>query len=177
VQSGGWTITWQGRRGTITTGTTILEGIQAHADQQGIAVSFGRAIPNETDLVVLVVGEQPYAEFEGDTEEPRLDNDDLAFHRIAVESGKPVATLMISGRPMIITEELDEWDAFVAAWLPGTEGAGVADILFGLYQPTGRLSVTWPRTMKLYELREAAGGSADFVDPVSEILFPLGFGL
>jgi len=165
VQSGGWTITWQGRRGTITAGTTILEGMQSLATDRGITLSSGRTIPENTDLVLLVVGELPYAEFEGDTDEPRLKTDDVEFHRIARESNKPIATVIISGRPLIITEEIEHWDGLVAAWLPGTEGDGVAEILFGVYEPTGRLSFTWPRSMKFYELDEA------------EILFPLGFGL
>jgi beta-glucosidase len=177
IQSGGWTITWQGRRGTITSGTTILEGIQSLASERGITVSYGRAIPDTTELVVLVIGELPYAEFEGDVDEPRLEIADLEFHRIALESNKPIATVLISGRPMIITQELEDWDGLVAAWLPGTEGLGVAEILFGDYAPTGRLPFTWPRSMKLYQLREATGGSPEAQDLESEILFPLGFGL
>lgn len=177
VQSGGWTITWQGSTGPSTPGTTLLDAVRSIGEERGFAVSHGNSIPDTADLVILVVGEEPYAEFEGDTEKPELNNRDLGYHRTAVESGLPVLSIMFSGRPMIITDLIDDWDAFAAAWLPGTEAAGITDIIFGAYEPSGVLPITWPRSMRLYELREQAGGDPDFEDPASEVLFPFGFGL
>ena len=87
----------------------------------------------------------------------------------ARQSGKPVIVLLISGRPMIITEALDNCDAFVAAWLPGTEGQGVADVLFGDYKPTGKLPHTWPRSMSQVPCAE---GKCE-----GKPLFSYGFGL
>ncbi len=171
VQSGGWTIEWQGRPGPITPGTTILEAIEQAAGE-GIQVSHGNTIPDSADVIVLVVGERPYAEYEGDTDMPRISGSDVNLIRAAAAAEVPVLTVLVSGRPLIITDYLDDWDALIAAWLPGTEGGGVADILFGRYPGSGRLSFTWPVSTELYEARNRGED-----DPADEVLFEYGFGL
>jgi beta-glucosidase len=171
MQCGGWTIAWQGAMGDITPGTTILQAIQdtvaesavVRYDQAGnFAREYGRA-----DVGIVVVGEEPYAEGVGDRADLSLSAKDIeTIDRVRAVSDK-VIVIIISGRPLIITEQIDDWDAVVAAWLPGTEGQGVADVLFGDYPFTGKLSYTWPRSMEQIPL-----GSGS-----SEPLFPFGYGL
>ena len=160
-QSGGWTIDWQGRAGAVTTGgTTVLAAIRrAVGPSTEVTYSPDASGAAGADAVVVVIGETPYAEMKGDRTDLALDEADRAAVAAARASGVPVVTVLISGRPMILDRVLGESDAFVAAWLPGTEGDGVADVLFGGHAPTGRLSYTWPRTMQ------------------GDSLFPLGYGL
>jgi len=189
MQCGGWTINWQGNHGAITKGTTILEGIQAAKGKSAVTyVADGKAEGN-FDAVIAVIGETPYAETEGDrfvsTDLMRLNADSGEAHR-AIQTMKtgnvsfnsinirqrdldmlwevygydcPVIVIMLSGRPMTIGDEYKNWDAFIAAWLPGTEGGGIADVLFGKRDFTGRTPYTW---------RKAING---------EVLYPFGFGL
>jgi len=117
----------------------------------------------------VVVGETPYAEGRGDREDLSLSGEDINAIRNMKQAGIPVVVILISGRPMIIDDALDQCDAFVAAWLPGTEGQGVTDILFGDYKPTGKLSFSWPRSMAQIPINV---GDANY-DP----LFKYGFGL
>jgi len=148
IQCGGWTITWQGQSGnTIHGGTTILSAIR-HTVSPGTKVDFSRDGNDLTgaDAVVVVVGELPYAEMKGDRTDLRLTAKDVALVEKAKSAGAPVVTVLLSGRPLILGRALDASDAFLAAWLPGTEGQGVADVLFGDYQPTGRLPRPWPRS-------------------------------
>jgi len=170
-QCGGWTMTWQGGTGDITEGTTILEGIQ-QAVSENTLVTYsrdGRDIEG-ADVVIVVEGEEPYAEGEGDSSDLSLSRASLNTIDYALEAGVPVVVVLISGRPMVIEEErLEDWDALIAAWLPGTEGQGVADVLFGDYSPTGQLPYTWPRSVDQLPIND---GDADY-DP----LFEYGFGL
>jgi beta-glucosidase len=169
-QCGGWTITWQGASGKPTTGTTILEGMRKAAGpgaQITYAADGGDA--SGADVAVVVVGERPYAEFEGDRADLALSPEDMAVIAKVKSKGVPVVLVVVSGRPMILGAALDQADAIVAAWLPGTEGEGVADVLFGDHKPTGKLSFTWPRTMAQLPINV---GDATY-DP----LFPYGFGL
>lgn len=171
-QSGGWTIEWQGKSGDITPGTTILEGIRQVAGQ-GTQVTHDRAgngVDRGFDAAVVVVGETPYAEFEGDrTDDLRLDAEDRATLARVRAAGIPVVVVLVSGRPLVVTEELPGWDALIAAWLPGTEGAGIADVLFGDHNPTAKLPMSWPRS--------AAQVPVNVGDPSYDPLFPYGFGL
>ena len=167
-QSGGWTIFWQGRPGPVTTGgTTILAAIR-RAVGAGTQVTYSADGTGAAgaDAVVVVIGETPYAEFKGDRTDLALDSADRAAVANARAAGVPVVVVLVSGRPLILGPVLDQADAFLAAWLPGTEGDGVADVLFGGYAPTGRLPYTWPRSMD--QLPQTAAR-----DP----LFPLGYGL
>ena len=147
IQCGGWTITWQGQSGNILHGgTTILTAIR-NTVAAGTQVAFS---PDGSDLkgadaAVVVVGELPYAEMKGDRSDLRLAATDVALVEKAKAAGIPVVTVLLSGRPLILGNALDTSDAFLAAWLPGTEGQGVADVLFGDYKPTGKLPRQWPR--------------------------------
>ena len=169
-QSGGWTIHWQGGSGDITPGTTILDAFKsAVADSNSIHYSkYGENLLNP-DVVVVVVGEKPYSEGVGDRESLHLSDEDIKLLKKVKNSNLPYVVVLISGRPMIINEALTESDAFVAAWLPGTEGKGISDVIFGDYNFTGRLSMTWPKSMKQIPINY---GDSNY-DP----LFQFGFGL
>ena len=130
-------------------------------------------IPAIADVGIVVVGETPYAEGMGDRADLTLSEADRALTERVRASSKKLVVLLISGRPMIITAQLAQADAFVAAWLPGTEGQGVADVLFGDYPFTGKLPYTWPRSMDQIPF--------DFDNPpaegCAEPLFTFGYGL
>ena len=164
MQCGGWTIDWQGGQGDITDGTTILEGLIENAPPGIEVVSDPLADLVKGDLAVVVIGEDPYTEFFGDRDSLNLNKEDLQVIENAKAQGMKVVVLLISGRPMNIADHFDDWDAFAAIWLPGSEGAGIADVLFGNYNPTGRLSFPWP-------VHAEEGTSA------SSMLYNLGAGL
>ncbi|WP_072715726.1 glycoside hydrolase family 3 protein [Rhodothermus profundi] len=169
-QMGGWTIDWQGGSGDITEGTTILEAIRkAVSSRTTVTYSEDGSGAAGADVAIAVIGEQPYAEFLGDRSDLSLDSDDVAVVRRLKEAGVPVVVILISGRPMIINEVLEMADAFIAAWLPGSEGDGVADVIFGDYAPTGKLPFTWPRSMEQIPLNVG--------DEPYAPLFPYGYGL
>ncbi|TDC93831.1 beta-glucosidase [Actinomadura sp. 7K507] len=169
IQSGGWTITWQGKPGPITPGTTILEGIRGAADTNVSYSADGTGADGSYDAAIAVVGEKPYAEYHGDrTGDLGLDADDLKTVDRLRAAGVPVIVVLVSGRPLDIASQLPGWDALVASWLPGTEGAGVADVLFGATEPTGRLPVTWMRDVSQQPVNRGDG---------KRPLFPFGYGL
>jgi beta-glucosidase len=148
-QCGGWTIDWQGRSGDVTTGgTTILAAIK-NTVSKDTKVTFSKdgSGAEGADVGVVVIGETPYAEMKGDRADLALAPEDIAATRTMKAAGIPVVVVLVSGRPMILGDVLDQASAVVAAWLPGTEGQGVADVLFGDYKPTGKLSFTWPRAV------------------------------
>jgi len=148
-QCGGWTIAWNGRSGAVTTGgTTILSAIR-NAVSRNTRVTFST---DGTDAAgaaigVVVIGEKPYAEGWGDRADLSLAKEDVEAVANMKQAGIPVVVILVSGRPMIVNKVLEQADAFLAAWLPGTEGQGVADVLFGDYSPTGKLPFSWPRSM------------------------------
>jgi beta-glucosidase len=147
-QCGGWTISWQGQSGAITEGTTILQGMQNVASGDQIEYSkAGTFSDTVADYSVVVIGETPYAESVGDKSDLHISQTDVNLVKKMKGYGAPVVVVLVSGRPMILDAILHYADAIFAAWLPGTEGGGVADVLFGDYQPTGRLSYTWPKSM------------------------------
>ena len=168
-QCGGWTITWQGKSGSPTQGTTLLAALQQGARDANVTYSRDGSGAAGADVAVVVVGEAPYAEFFGDREDLSLAKEDLEAVAAVKKSGVPTVVVLLSGRPMILGDALAQADAFLAAWLPGTEGAGVADVLFGDYKPTGKLPFTWPRTSAQLPINV---GDASY-DP----LFSYGFGL
>ncbi|NUS84447.1 MAG: glycosyl hydrolase [Streptomyces sp.] len=148
-QTGGWTITWQGSSGRHTEGTTILEGMRKAAADSAITYSKDASAPTDGyDAGVVVVGETPYAEGAGDVgngHDLRLsDADQAAVDRVC--GAMRCAVLIVSGRPQLIGDRLGDIDALVASWLPGTEGDGVADVLYGKRAFTGQLPVTWPKS-------------------------------
>jgi beta-glucosidase len=170
-QCGGWTISWQGNSGNVTTGvTTILRAIQQSVSPQ-TKVTFAKdgSGAEGADLGVVVIGETPYAEMVGDRTDLTIAEEDVAAVEAVKRAGIPVVVVLLSGRPMIIDKVLDKADAFVAAWLPGSEGRGVTDVLFGDYNFSGKLSFSWPRSMDQIPINV---GDANY-DP----LFKYGYGL
>jgi beta-glucosidase len=169
-QCGGWTISWQGNSGDITPGTTVYQGIKNLVPvSTTVSYSFNGNNTQGADAAVVVVGETPYAEGNGDRNDLALSSEDINTINNIKNAGIPYVIILISGRPMIISDVLNDCNAFVAAWLPGTEGQGIADVLFGDYNFTGKLSHSWPRTMNQIPINS---GDANY-DP----LFPYGFGL
>ena len=169
MQCGGWTINWQGGQGDITIGTTILEGIKesVSAETKVIHSKDGTDLGNVSgDLAIVVIGEDPYTEFFGDKDNLDLLEEDIQTINNLKDKGYKVLVLLISGRPMNIADHLDNWDGFAAIWLPGTEGNGVSDILFGDFQSTGKLSYPWP-------INAEDGANA----PENDLLYNIGFGL
>jgi beta-glucosidase len=146
-QCGGWTITWQGAAGPVTTGTTILAGLRAAAGSTRVTYAKDGSGAAGAEAGVVVVGEAPYAEFLGDRADLSLSAEDRAAFATVKKAGIPVVVVVVSGRPMILGDVAEQADAIVAAWLPGSEGQGVADVLFGDFPPSGKLSFTWPRSM------------------------------
>jgi beta-glucosidase len=169
-QCGGWTIQWQGGAGPVTDGTTIRRGIEMNL-ARGAAVSYSRDASEAagSNVVVVVVGERPYAEANGDRANPSLDEEDLRAVRAAKATGAKVVLVIVSGRPLLLGDVADSADAIVAAWLPGSEGAGVADVLFGRAKPTGKLSRSWPKSLDQIALHP---GDAAYAP-----LYPYGAGL
>jgi beta-glucosidase len=168
-QCGGWTIGWQSMPSeSSTSGTTILQGIQM-LSTGSVTVSTNGSGAAGHDVAIVVVGEAPYAEGAGDSSDLHLSSTDVNTINRVRNSGVPYVIVLVSGRPMIITDEIADADGFVAAWLPGTEGQGVADVLFGDYGFTGKLPCSWPRDMSQIPINV---GDLNY-DP----LFPFGFGI
>jgi len=172
LQSGGWTISWQGASGPITDGTTVLAAIKKAAPRAAVTYAPDGSVPRDAQVAVVVIGEQPYAEMKGDRPDLTLDADDVAAVRNAKQAGVPVVVVLFSGRPLILDPILDQLDALIAAWLPGSEGDGIADVLFGKYNPSGKLSVTWPRSMSQVPINVGPHG-----EKPEGALFEYGFGL
>ncbi|MER6344364.1 glycoside hydrolase family 3 protein [Streptomyces sp. NPDC001595] len=169
-QSGGWTVTWQGASGDITPGTTILEGIRSTGADVTWSKDASRPLAGH-DVGVVVVGETPYAEGVGDVGNGH-DLELSAADKAAVDTvcaAVQCVVLIVSGRPQLLGDRLGSIDALVASWLPGTEGDGVADVLYGRRAFTGQLPVTWPRSEA--QLPVNVGDTA--YDPQ----FPYGWGL
>ena len=179
-QSGGWSITWQGtdvpRRG-FPNATSIWSGIEQTVRANGGSATYSPSgsFTKKPDAAIVVFGETPYAEFMGDR--PTLeyspgDKTDLELLRKLKAAGIPVVAVFLSGRPMWVNAELNASDAFVAAFLPGSEGAGVADVLFAgkaSHDFRGKLSFSWPKLPNQYVLNKR--------DPNYAPLFPFGYGL
>ncbi len=170
-QSGGWTISWQSKSGNVISGgTTILQAIKnTVSSNTKVTTSTDGSGAEGADVCVVVVGETPYAEMFGDRDDLSLAKEDVDAIEKAKSSGVPVVVILLSGRPMLIEPSLNSSNVFIAAWLPGTEGQGVADILFGDFKPVGKLPHSWPKNMQQIPINV---GDANY-DP----LFPYGFGL
>jgi beta-glucosidase len=169
VQCGGWSVGWRGHRGTFTTGTTIRAALQQALGAGRIDFSTDASAAARADLVVAVVGEDPYAEGSGDRANLELSADDRALIATARQAGKPLVVVLLTGRPLILGDLLDAASAVVVAWLPGTEGGGVADVLVGAARPVGKLPCSWPRSMAQIPINVG--------DPKYAPLFQYGFGL
>lgn len=170
-QAGGWTVTWQGQSGDIIPGTTILDGIRQYS--KNVTYSEDASAPTAgSDVGIVVVGETPYAEGVGDVGNGHtlnLSDADKANIDKVCTAVETCVVLDVAGRPQIVTDRLAKMDAFVMSWLPGSEGAGVADVLFGKRPFKGRLPVSWPRS----EDQEPINIGDRKYDP----LFPYGYGL
>jgi len=184
LQSGGWTLEWQGKKGNDNEGTTILSGIRvvAGSDTQ---LEFNRdgdfsefkdedGNPLIADVGIVVLAEEPYAEGVGDAADISLKKSELELIQITHEQSNSVVVILLSGRPRVITDGLPTADAWVAAWLPGTEGAGIADVLFGDYPFTGKSPYSWPRSLD--QLPININNSKDKKGCAAP-LFPFGYGL
>lgn len=161
-QCGGWTIEWQGGLGNITPGTSIIEGIEEYASTNRTSES------KDYNAAIVVVGENPYTEMKGDSDELFLSDKDKKSIEEVKKMGIPYVVVLITGRPLIVNETIDNSNAFLVAWLPGTEGGGVADILFGKENLSGKLSFSWPKSME-----DIPCNYDNDCDP----LYPLGYGL
>ncbi|MDP4176410.1 MAG: glycoside hydrolase family 3 N-terminal domain-containing protein, partial [Bacteroidota bacterium] len=171
MQCGGWTISWQGEMGQVTTGgTTILQAIKNTVSKNtDVKYSLDGSGSEGSDLAVVVVGETPYAEMKGDREELNLSDEDIKLVEKVKQTGIPTVVVLLSGRPMIIDKALLNADAFVAAWLPGTEAEGITDVIFGDYNFAGKLSHSWPKNMEQVPI--------NLNDKNYDPLFKYGFGL
>jgi beta-glucosidase len=173
LQCGGWGLSWQGQmdegNGKITEGTTILEGLEAYAKTYGIEIITDSSRASEADAVIMVIGEVPYAEFEGDTEDLSItgrkahpDNKKTIDEVNALN--KPVITLLVAGRNVVITDYMDQWDSIVMCYLPGTQGEGIASVLYGETPFTGKLAMPYYK-------------SVEDIGKGTTPLFPVGYGL
>jgi len=179
-QCGGWTIEWQGKAGNTVPGTSILAGIKALAsnhtqviyEREGLFPASLWKDNGAARVGIVVVGEEPYAEGAGDSIDLELKKEDLELIKQMRRLSHKLIVILISGRPMIISEVLPLADAFIAAWLPGSEGQGVAELLFGVYPFTGKLPYSWPKSSKAYQL-----SGSPFKLRSDLVLFPAGYGL
>lgn len=176
-QSGAWTVEWQGVDGNwMPGGTSILQGIRqsVSSSSQVDYDSDGNFMfdNNKADIGIAVVSEKPYAEGWGDNANPIIDANDIQAIENLKKSSKKVIVIILSGRPLIITDQISSWDAAMAAWLPGNEGGGVADVLFGDIPFKARLPITWPLNIQQVPTK-ADGSTHDSTKP----LFERGFGL
>ncbi|XP_059660843.1 uncharacterized protein LOC132307171 [Cornus florida] len=173
-QCGGWTATWQGTSGRITIGTTILDAIKEAVGDKTEVIYEKNPSPDtfagqDFTFAIVAVGEAPYAETEGDNSELKIPFNGTELIS-SVADRVPTLVILISGRPLVLEPWLlEKIDALVAAWLPGTEGGGIADVVFGDYEFKGLLPMTWFKRVE--QLPMHAGENT--YDP----LFPLGFGL
>ena len=179
LQSGGWTVNWQGTTENYKGATTILNGIKKYSTSDVIYDMDGTAFEENVDVAVIVVGETPYAEFFGDIGgemnkyQLTLSDAHQKYINTCVEKDIKIVVVLISGRPLVVTKQINQCDAFVAAWLPGSEGDGIAEVLFGEYDFKGKLPHSWPKSVE--DFRGKYG--PNFWDNTIEPLFPLGYGL
>ena len=170
IQCGGWTLEWQGTMTeTFSWGDSILDAFKTTSSQ--IVER-----PEDADVIVLAIGEKPYAEMMGDTNDASLSgplslDGNVDAVKEAHSYGKPILTLILAGRPLVIEPYINDWDAVVMSFLPGTEALGITDVLYGKVPFTGKLPVTWPK--------ETSGYHITYKDTnrLSEVLFPMGYGL
>ncbi|WP_026778154.1 glycoside hydrolase family 3 N-terminal domain-containing protein [Polaribacter sp. Hel_I_88] len=179
LQSGGWTIHWQGTKGNYKGATTILDGIKKQAKGEVVYDKDATKKQFDADVAIIVVGENPYAEFFGDIghESNQLELMLTTAHQQYIktyqEKGVKTIVILVSGRPLVVTDQIEKSDAFVAAWLVGSEGDGVAEVLFGDYNFKGKLPHSWPTSVEDYKGKYGP----NFWDNSIKPLFPFGFGL
>lgn len=179
LQSGGWTIAWQGVTENYNGATTILDGIKQQTRAEIVYDKMAQQQHPDADVAIIVVGETPYAEFFGDIG-GEMDKYQLTLteaHQNYIEHYKnqnvAVVVILISGRPLVTTKQIEQSDAFVAAWLPGSEGHGIAEVLFGDYDFKGTLPHSWPKQVE--DFNGLYG--PNFWDNSMAPLFEYGYGL
>jgi beta-glucosidase len=150
-------------------GTTVRQAISAVVTPARLTFSANGSGGMGAAVGIAVIGETPYAEWEGDRKDLAVDAADVAVVKAMKDAGLKTVVVLMSGRPMILDQILPLADAVIAAWLPGTEAGGIADVLFGDAKPTGKLPQSWPRSMSQIPINV---GDATY-DP----LYPYGFGL
>lgn len=175
-QSGAWTVEWQGVDGNwMPGGTSVLQGIQQLVGAES-SIEYDKDGKFDTaekaDVGIVVVSEKPYAEGWGDSANPALDKSDLEAINRTKNSSKRIVVVILSGRPLLITNQIQNWDSVVAAWLPGSEGGGIADVLFGRQKFTAKLPVAWPANVEQVPIN-----NNDSTFNGTEPLFKRGFGL
>lgn len=174
VQCGGWTLSWQGVMDgdgkKITPGHTILDGLEAYAEKNDLKIITDAKKASEADVVLLAIGEKPYAEYEGDTQDLSITGKTgLEGNKKAIEYAaslhKPVVTLVVAGRNVIIKEYMSQWDSIVMCYLPGSQGEGIASVLVGEVPFLGKLPMPWYKDVEDIGKKDAT------------VLFTIGFGL
>lgn len=188
-QCGGWTIAWQGGSDSqaerFVPGTSILDGIKEQVKKGGGQIVTDSKQAGDADYAVVIVGEEPYAEGVGDIQKGgtlalsdgyagKIISGSYNTIREVSGMGIPVIVILISGRPLIVTDEIEGWDALVAAWLPGSEGGAIGDVLFGEENFKGKLPVTWPRSIEQLPINV---GDPGYGQGDKKPLFEYGYGL
>ena len=179
LQSGGWTINWQGTTENYLGATTILDGIKELSEEEVIYDKEGTGNHNDAEVAVIVVGETPYAEFFGDIggEMDAYEHTLTEAHQNLInaytDKGLKVVVILISGRPLVTTEQIEKSDACIAAWLPGSEGDGIAQVLFGDYDFRGKLPHSWPKSLEDYNEKYGPNFWDDSIEP----LYPYWLGM
>ncbi len=179
LQSGGWTINWQGTRENYKGATTILEGVKNMVNGSVVYDKDATAKHVDADVAIVVVGETPYAEFFGD-----IDDGEGAYQLTLSEKHQnyidayangttKLIVVLISGRPLVVSDQIEQSDAFIAGWLPGSEGDGVAEVLFGESNFKGKLPHSWPKSVEDFNGKYGPNFWDDSITP----LFPFGYGL
>jgi beta-glucosidase len=200
AQCGGWTIGWQGlysyTPAQVGGGQTILQGMQSTGSSANVTSDPQGNNLSSADKIVLVIGEAPYAEGCGDNGSTDANNTtnisqypgkaisiilancpNASLVDKCYNSGKPVVIVLLSGRPMVLSTEMNKCGAFVCAWLPGTEGGGVADVLYGDYSFTGKLTHTWPASMGQIPINTGTSYTDDPKGSGGTPLYEYGYGL
>jgi beta-glucosidase len=169
LQCGGWTISWQGESGKTTEGTSLLEALR----KVNSAIEFNPAgdFEGKAEIGVVVVAETPYAEGLGDQEDMNLPAEHAALIEKMRGKCDKLVVILFSGRPLVITDALAQVDAWVMAWLPGTEGDGMADVFFGDHPFVGKSAFSWPRSTDYIALADLQQ------NPAERVLFPRGHGV
>ena len=179
LQSGGWTINWQGTKENYKGATTILEGIKKQSKGNVVYDKNGTQNHFDADIAIVIVGETPYAEFFGDighesnTRKLILTEEHQKYIKTYADKGVKTVVVLVSGRPLVVTDQIEKSDAFIAAWLLGSEGDGVAEVLFGDYNFSGKLPHSWPALQEDYKGKYGP----NFWDNAIQPLYPFGFGL
>lgn len=179
LQSGGWTIDWQGRKDNYKGATTILDGIKKQAKGKIVYDKDATGKHFDADVAIIVIGEKPYAEFFGDIGhesndlELTLTKEHQNYINTYQEKGVKTIVVLVSGRPLVVTNQINQSNAFLAAWLLGSEGDGLAEVLFGDYNFSGKLPHSWPKSIEDYKQKYGPNFWDDSIKP----LFEMGYGL